>query len=152
MLNPNDELFNCCWGVTKGHEDNANFGYIYVDNDEIRVSNALLASVLEKEGYIQKASQPDRKRGNVEPSYYFSRGSKIRCQASKKWCRYQISFRKDDASFDGIWWGVTCAGRNTTSSDSNGTIRVDAYDPVTTKDVAKRVGVTPYDRPLGGQE
>ncbi len=151
MLNENNELFNCCWGVSKGHEDNKDFGYIYVDDDEVRVSNALLAQLLEEQGYIKKASAPDRKRGNVEPSYYYRRGSRLRCQASRKWCRYQISFRKDDTC-GGIWWGVTCASKGTTSSDSKGTIRVDAYDPVTTEDVAKRVGVAAYDRPLGGQE
>ena len=152
MLERNDDMFNCVWGVTKGHESNANFGYIYVDNDEVRVSNPIVADILEEQGYIKKASAPDRLRGNVEPSYYYKKGSKIRCQASRKWCRYQITFRLDANSPDSIWWGVTCANKKSTSSDANGTIRQDAYDPVTTGEVASRVGVESFDRPLGGQE
>ena len=151
MLDRNDDMFNCVWGVSKGHEENANFGYIYVDNDEVRVSNPIVADILEEQGYIEKASAPDRLRGNVEPSYYYKKGSRIKCQASRKWCRYQISFQMDD-SLDGIWWGVTCANKKSTSSDSTGKIRQDDYDPVTTADVAERVGVEPFERKLGGQE
>ena len=151
LLNEDDHFYDCVWGVSPGHEDNANFGYIYVDNDEVRVSNPAIATLLEKEGFIVKADTPDRLRVNVEPSYYFRQGSRLKCMASRRWCRYQISFRKDD-EHDGIWWGVTCANRKTTSSDANGKIRQDEYDPVTTADVALRVGVEPYARKLGGQE
>ncbi len=73
-------FYDCVWGVSKGHEDNENFGYIYVDNDEVRVSNPAIARLLEEQGYIVKADQPDRLRGKVEPSYYFKKGSRIKCQ------------------------------------------------------------------------
>ncbi len=151
IFGEDDGFYDCVWGVTKGHEDNYNFGYIYVDNDEVRVSNPAIAALLEEQGYIVKAAKPDRLRGNVEPSYYYKKGSRLRCQASRKWCRYQISFRKDEQN-QALWWGVTCAKQSTTSTDQSGKIRLDAYDPDTTKYVAACVGVDAYARALGGQE
>jgi prepilin-type N-terminal cleavage/methylation domain len=141
MFNEDEGFYETCWHS----EDNENLGYIYVDDDEIRVSNKSIAKLLEKMGYITDAEHPDRMRSGIEPCYNFRSKSKIRCQSSIKWCRYQIEFHRV-ASSDCLKWGITCA----TSSSSTHTAHEDAYDKVATDEMAERVGVDPYYKNLGG--
>jgi hypothetical protein len=121
-------------------------GYIYVDSDEIRVSNIAIAKMLEKMGYIIDAEHPDKTRGTVkEPCYTINGGTRVRCQSKKKWCRYQIDFHRSPNS-DQLDWGITCA----TNSSSTHNFGEDACDKTATDQMAARVGVQPYYKNLGG--
>ena len=141
MFNEDDGFYETCWNS----EDNENLGYIYVDNDEIRVSNLAIAKRLEQMGYIKDAENPDRMRSGLEPCYNYKSKSYVRCQSTVKWCRYQIEFHRIPGS-DALTWGITCA----TSKSSTHTAHEDAYDKEATDDMAKRVGVDPYYKNLGG--
>jgi prepilin-type N-terminal cleavage/methylation domain-containing protein len=136
-------FYDNCWGTT---HDNAGLGYIYVDNDEVRVSNIAIARMLEDLGYIKDAENPDKRRGSAqEPCYKLGGKSKLRCQSSVKWCRYQLNFRRHDGSGE-LEWGITCA----TKSYSTGSFHEDAVDGKATVEMAKRVGAEPIFKDLGG--
>ena len=134
-------FYDNCWGTG----ENTNLGYIYVDNDEIRVSNLAIAKRLQQMGYIRDAEHPDRLRSGKEPCYNFKSKSKIKCYSSVKWCRFQVEFRYDPDD-DALKWGITCA----TKDSSTYTSSEDACDRKATKEMAERVGVEPYYKDLGG--
>ena len=138
-------FYDNVWGW-KNNPSNKDMGYIYVDSDEIRVSNIAIAKMLEKMGYIIDAEHPNKTRGTVkEPCYTINGGTRVRCQSKIKWCRYQLDFRRSPNS-DQLDWGITCATRSTSSDKfHNGDC-----DPIATKQMADRVGVQPYYKDLGG--
>ena len=136
-------FYNNCWG--KNH-DNDGLGYIYVDDDEVRVSNISIAYMLEDLGYITDAEHPDKRRGSAnEPCYTIRGNSKLRCQSSKKWCRYQLNFRRHGD--DPLEWGITCA----TSAYTTGSFHEDQVDGKATTEMAERVGAQPMYKDLGGK-
>ena len=149
IMNEDDGFYDNVWGSGKGHEDNYNMGYIYVDNDEVRVSNPAIADLLVEQGYLTK-NVVDKNRG-PEPCYTIKGHSKLRCQSSRKWCRYQITFSKG-GDFEDLKWGITSATRATTSVNKAGSVLQDPCDEVATREMAERVGVAPYIRKLGNQE
>ncbi len=149
MTNEDQGFYDNCWGW-ETNPDNKDMGYIYVDNDEVRVSNDSIAMMLERMGYISDWEHPDKKRG-PESCYTIHGNSRLRCQSSRQWCRYQIDFRRDYVQ-DDLWWGITCATRSTTSVNKAGTIKEDPCDEVATRAMAERVGVEPYYKNLGNQE
>ena len=148
ILNEDNGYYENCWydknkSKTYNNEDLA---YIYVDNDEIRVSNMKLAYMLEEMGYIADAAHPDKLRGSAqEACYCIHKGARIRCQSSVKWCRYQINFRRHEGE-DEVECGITCA----TKDYSTSSFHEDAVDGKATTDMAKRVGTLPMYKDLGG--
>lgn len=144
IFSEDEGFYDNCWGY-EHNPANKNMGYIYVDNDEVRVSNLAIARMLEKMGYIEDAEHPDKRRGSVnEPCYTISGNSRIRCQSTKKWCRYQLDFRREPGA-DHVEWGITCATHNFSSH----TFGEDECDIDATNDMAERVGVHPYIKKLG---
>lgn len=142
-LNEDEGFYDNCWGKT---HDNDHLGYIYVDNDEVRVSNMAIAYMLEDLGYIKDAEHPDKRRGSAnEPCYTIKGNSRLRCQSSKLWCRYQINFSRISGQ-DELDWGVTCA----TKSYSTNSFHEDEVDGKATKEMADRVGAMPRYKDLGG--
>lgn len=65
--------------------------YIYVDNNEIRVSNYRIAEILQDAGYISGIGNPP---ATFTPTEYVFRGNHItlKCKSKTKWVRYQINF------------------------------------------------------------
>lgn len=76
----------------KNDPNNKNHGYVYVDDNEIRVSNVEIAYILEEEGIIKPgcASKYQMRKG-VEPQYSIDKIN-VTCKSKKKWDRYQINF------------------------------------------------------------
>ncbi len=76
----------------KGDKNNENHGYVYVDDNEIRVSNIEIAYILAEAGIIKQSSVAKyRLREGVEPQYSIDKIN-VTCQSRKKWDRYQINF------------------------------------------------------------
>ena len=141
MFDEDEGFYDNCWGTG----ENLNLGYIYVDNDEIRVSNIAIARRLEQMGYITDAEHPDRMRSGKEPCYNFKSKARIKCYSSVRWCRFQIEFLFDPDT-DPLKWGIT---RATTQSSTN-TSHEDACDREATKEMADRLGIDYYYKDLGG--
>lgn len=72
--------------------ENKDHGYVYVDDNEIRVSNLAIADILEEEGIIKAgcASKCDTRYGK-EPTYSRDKVN-VLCKSRKKWIRYQVNF------------------------------------------------------------
>lgn len=71
---------------------NKDHGYVYIDNDEIRVSNIEIAHILEEEGIIKKGCAEKYKiRQNKEATYSADKVN-VLCKSRKKWQRYQVNF------------------------------------------------------------
>ena len=144
IFDEDEGFYDNCWGTTHGNE---RLGYIYVDSDEVRVSNMSIAKLLEEMGYIKDAEHPDKWRGsgNKEPCYLIGNSSFIRCQSSKKWCRYQLNFRRQPGS-DEVEWGIAC----NTSKTSTTSFHEEGSDKQASEEMAARVGVPAFDKDWGG--
>ena len=72
--------------------ENKDHGYVYVDDNEIRVSNLAIADILEEEGIIKAgcASQYNIRYGK-EATYSRDKVN-VLCKSRKKWIRYQVNF------------------------------------------------------------
>ena len=141
MFDEDNGFYDNPWGTA----NNEDLGYIYVDNDEIRVPNLAIAKRLEAMGYIKDAEHPDRMRSGKEYCYNYKSKSKIRCFSTIKWSRYQLEFHRVPGT-DNLTWGITCA----TNASSTHTSGEDKCDRDATDDMAERVGVEAYYQDLGG--
>ena len=145
MFGEDGGFYDNCWGW-ENNPSNKDTGYIYVDSDEVRTSSLAVARLLEKMGYITDSDHPDKTRGDVkEPCYTIRRNSRIRCMSSKKWCRYQLNFRRNYEN-NTLEWGITCATRRFSTNN----FHEDEMDEQATKEMAERVGVEPFLKDLGG--
>lgn len=73
-------------------DENKDHGYVYVDDNEIRVSNLAIADILEEEGIIKAgcASQYNIRQG--KEATYSRDKLNVACKSRKSWQRYQINF------------------------------------------------------------
>lgn len=73
---------------------NINHGYVYIDDDEIRVNSMEIARILEKNGILKEGSCENATyRAGVEPQFLFSNDQvNILCKSTDTWNRYQICF------------------------------------------------------------
>ena len=94
--------------VTTDNPWGDSWGYVYVDDDELRASSMDVAKILEENGFIvnaDKATLRNAHNGQKELTYpYASRVkdktkgySKIKCQSHKKWITYQVTIMVNDA-------------------------------------------------------
>lgn len=72
--------------------ENKDHGYVYVDDNEICVSNLAIADILEEEGIIKAgcASQYNIRQG--KEATYSRDKLNVACKSRKKWVRYQVNF------------------------------------------------------------
>lgn len=84
----------------KNDPNNKNHGYVYIDDDEIRVSNVEIAYILEEEGIIKTGCASEYKmRKGVEPQYSMDKIN-VTCRSKKRWDRYQINFVLKDGELE----------------------------------------------------
>lgn len=71
---------------------NDTYGYVYVDNDEVRTSSKNIAKILAYQGIIDKdaAENPTLRQGK-EPQFK-NKKTNLTCKSKKTWDRYQVNF------------------------------------------------------------
>lgn len=70
---------------------NKNHGYVYVDQNDLRVSSLEIAEVLENHGIIPDASKYAATSGQTE-YIYKGENTRLKCRSRKRWIRYQLNF------------------------------------------------------------
>lgn len=115
-----------------------NYGYVYVDNDEIRTSSKNIAKILANQGVIDKdaAENPTLRQGK-EPQFKKKKTNLI-CMSKKTWDRYQVNFEIVDGELQFTY--TACKGyRN--------------KDPETTEVFAEHVGgIGDGTKSMGGKD
>lgn len=72
--------------------ENKDHGYVYVDDNEIRVSNLAIADILEEEGIIKAGCASQYKIRQGKEATYSRDKLNIVCKSRKSWQRYQVNF------------------------------------------------------------
>lgn len=84
----------------KNDPKNKGRGYVYVDDNEIRVSSLDIAYILEEEGIIKPGcADKYSMRLGKEPQYSADKIN-VTCKSHKKWDRYQINFVLKDGGLE----------------------------------------------------
>lgn len=84
----------------KDDEDNKDRGYVYVDNNEIRVSSVDIAYILEEAGIIKSGCADDYNLRLGKEPQYSSDQINVTCKSKRKWDRYQINFVYKDGGLE----------------------------------------------------
>lgn len=117
---------------------NDTYGYVYVDNDEVRTSSKNIAKILAYQGIIDKdaAENPTLRQGK-EPQFK-NKKTNLTCKSKKTWDRYQVNFEVVDGELQFTY--TACKGyRN--------------KDPETTEVFAEHVGgIGNGDKSMGGKD
>lgn len=98
-------------------------GYVYVDDDELRVSSMAVAKILEENGFIENVGKATMRSGK-ELTYPFSSNgggkgfSKIRCQSHNLWSAYQVTIRVDDNKNVRFSYTATTGNGSSTTKDN----------------------------------
>ncbi|MCR4795438.1 MULTISPECIES: type II secretion system protein [Ruminococcus] len=95
-------------------------GYVYVDQNEVRVSSYAIAKILEENGYIKSAG---KNTGEIK-EYKFKKDQckGLICKSRKKWYRYQINIIYRNGEVDFTFSANSKDGeRYNTSGQSSGT-------------------------------
>ena len=95
-------------------------GYVYVDQNEVRVSSYAIAKILEENGYIKSAG---KNTGDIK-EYKFKKDQCIGliCKSRKKWYRFQININYRDGEIHFTYSANSKDGeRDNTSGQSSGT-------------------------------
>lgn len=71
---------------------NKDHGYVYVDDNEVRVSNIAIADILEEEGIIKNGYASKYKVRQGKEATYSADKVNVLCKSRKKWQRYQVNF------------------------------------------------------------
>lgn len=72
--------------------ENKDHGYVYVDDNEIRVSNIEIGYILEEEGILKPGRASQFKIRQNKEVTYSSDKTNVVCKSKRKWQRYQINF------------------------------------------------------------
>lgn len=92
MLSSSNSInYNNPWGDDDVNKDH---GYVYVDDDEIRVSSVEIAEILAQHGIIKKSAVASMRQGK-EPQFSKDKIN-VTCRSKKTWERYQINFIFED--------------------------------------------------------
>lgn len=117
---------------------NDTYGYVYVDNDEVRTSSKNIAKILAYQGIIDKdaAENPTLRQGK-EPQFK-NKKTNLTCKSKKTWDRYQVNFEVVNGELQFTY--TACKGyRN--------------KDPETTEVFAEHVGgIGNGDKSMGGKD
>lgn len=91
MLNSADVIVNYenPWGNDPTEKDH---GYVYVDDDEIRVSNIEIAQILADHNIIKKDCLDNYRLRQGKEIQYSKDKVNVTCKSRKKWDRYQVNF------------------------------------------------------------
>ena len=65
------------------------YGYIYVDDDEMRISNIEIAEILEEHNLIKEGSLSGASSGELR---FGKEQTSILCKSGRAWSKYQINF------------------------------------------------------------
>lgn len=91
MLNSADVIVNYenPWGNSPEQKDH---GYVYVDDNEIRVSNIEIAQILADHNIIKKEELDNYRLRQGKEIQYSKDKINLTCKSKKKWDRYQVNF------------------------------------------------------------
>lgn len=91
MLNSADVIVNYQnpWGNSPEQKDH---GYVYVDDNEIRVSNIEIAQILADHNIIKKEELDNYHLRQGKEIQYSKDKINLTCKSKKKWDRYQVNF------------------------------------------------------------
>lgn len=96
MLSPSNTInYDNPWGNDAQNKDH---GYVYIDDDEIRVSSMDIAEILVEHGIIKKSAAADIRQGK-EPQFS-KKKINVTCRSRKTWERYQINFIYKDGDVE----------------------------------------------------
>lgn len=77
------------WGNSPDQKDH---GYVYVDDNEIRVSNLAIADILEEEGILKPGTASQYKIRQGKEATYSRDKLNVVCKSKRRWQRYQVNF------------------------------------------------------------
>ncbi len=136
-----DKMINTDTPWDESDPANLYHGYVYIDDDEIRVNNIEIARILEKNGILKEGSCENATlRQGVEPQFTFSNNQvNILCKSTSTWNRYQICFVRQGNKI--VFSYLAASDDNNRDNDAS-------------KDLAERAGgsVAPSYVVMGGRD
>lgn len=113
ILSPTNSInYDNPWGNDAKNKDH---GYVYVDDDEIRVSSADIAEILADHGVIKRTAVINMRQGK-EPQFSKDKIN-VTCRSRKTWDRYQINFVFEDG--DVVFSYSACKKGKSKDSDTS---------------------------------
>ena len=133
-----------------GGQKDDNHGYVYVDKREVRCSSYKVALLLQEQGFIKSAAEPDRVGGGrtytingkdeeiKEYVYVGSKASNMLCKSRKTWYRYQVNIYDNNGTIDLAYSAL--AKDTEHDNDTDMSSKTNKIDRIASANFAKRAG------------